>query len=150
MWLHHGCFWVDRAFPWSCLGELERRMGGRHGEKREEWQKIQVQWSNLLAFTERQNNHNYNYYRSHSSAGGWGRKKYTGAHLILNEYLVLDSSYLSSSAVDCLAWLHSHFCCIWYRAAAPTLTRCSMYINNPESWIWQTFVLGRNISRTGF
>lgn len=62
MRLHQGCFRVDRAFPWGCLGELERRTGREHREKGEEWQKTQVQWSNLLACADRQkNNHNYSY-----------------------------------------------------------------------------------------
>lgn len=40
------------------------------------------------------------------------KKKHSGAHLILNKYLALRSSQLFSSTMDCLARLHSHFCCI--------------------------------------
>lgn len=72
---HQGCFRLDRAFPWACLGQLERRTGRKHGEKGEEWQKTQVQWFNLLAFADRQkNNYNYSYYLSNIPLAGKRKK----------------------------------------------------------------------------
>lgn len=86
---------------------------------------VQVQWSNLLAFTERQNNHNYNYYLSHSSGREKKRKE---AHLSppnFKEYLVLDSSTFLALLWSVLPDYTPIF--VAFDTAAPTVTRYSIH-----------------------
>lgn len=144
MWLHHGCFWVDRAFP----GATEERWKEEQAEsmERRERNGRKHRCSGLISWSFKSDKRIITITTILSQTFLLGEKTTTTAtkqhswsQPIWNKYLVLDPSYLFSSPVDRLSPSHSHFCCIRYRNVAPTLTSYCGYTYNAESWVWQTF-----------